>query len=292
MDVTISDGKLSVGLTSAGGSLTSLDLGGTEYLWQPDAAVWTGQAPICFPVCGGLRDGRAVTASGAKVELARHGFARKSEFQLVASDETSATYRLESSLDTLRQYPFAFRLDASYKVAGGKLTVTYAVTNAGDEDMPFFIGGHPGFRCPIDEGESYDDYLIRFEKPETSTLCRAVPTTGLIDVEDREDSPTAGTAELPLTHGLFDFAEKIYDVLESRAATLTNRAGTRGVKLVFEGFDYLIVWSKPAGDFVAIEPWGGLSTCSDEDDVLEHKRGCIVAAPGQTVERSFTIEPF
>ena len=292
MDVIISDEKLVVGLSEKGGSLTSLKLGDTEYLWQPDAAVWSGQAPICFPICGGLRDGRAVTASDKKVGLARHGFARKSEFQLVASDETGATYRLESNDETLAQYPFAFRLDASYKVAGGKLTVTYAVTNAGDKDMPFFIGGHPGFRCPIDEGESYDDYLIRFEKPETSTLCRAVPDTGLIDMEDREESPTAGTDELPLSHGLFDFAEKVYDVLESRSATLTNRAGTRGVKLAFEGFDYLIVWSKPAGDFVAIEPWAGLSTCSDEDDVLEHKRGCIVAAPGQTVERSFTIEPF
>ncbi len=43
-------------------------------------------------------------------------------------------------------------------------------------------------------------------------------------------------------------------------------------------------------DFVAIEPWGGLSTCSDEGDVFEDKRGCLVAKPGQTVIRSFSIE--
>ena len=52
----------------------------------------------------------------------------------------------------------------------------------------------------------------------------------------------------------------------------------------------LIVWSKPEGDFVAVEPWGGLSTCSDEDDILEHKRGCLVAKPGETVTRGFEIE--
>ncbi len=292
MDITICDGNLSVGLTGEGGSLTSIKRDGTEYLWQADPAVWSGQAPICFPVCGGLRDGEAVTASGKKVKLARHGFARSSTFDLVESSETSATYRLASSEATLAQYPFDFTLDASYAVADGRLSVTYSVTNTGNEDMPFFIGGHPGFRCPIADGESYDDYLVRFEKPETSTLCRAVPSTGLIDVEDREEAPTAGTDVLPITHGLFDFAEKIYDVLESRSATLTNQAGDRGVRLEFSDFDYLIVWSKPAGDFVAIEPWGGLSTCSDEDDVLEHKRGCIVAAPGQTVIRSFTVEPF
>lgn len=292
MDITIFDGKLSVGLTGEGGSLTSIKRDGVEYLWQADPAVWSGQAPICFPVCGGLRDGQAVTASGKKVSLARHGFARSSVFDLVESTQSTATYRLVSTEATLAQYPFAFSLDATYAVAGGRLSVTYSVTNTGDEDMPFFIGGHPGFRCPIADGESYDDYLVRFEKPETSTLCRAVPSTGLIDVEDREDSPTAGTDTLPITHDLFGFAEKIYDVLESRSATLANQAGDHGVRLEFADYDYLIVWSKPAGDFVAIEPWGGLSTCSDEDDVLEHKRGCIVATPGQTVSRTFTIEPF
>lgn len=43
-------------------------------------------------------------------------------------------------------------------------------------------------------------------------------------------------------------------------------------------------------DFVAIEPRGGLSTCSDEGDVFEDKRGCLVAKPGQTVVRSFSIK--
>ena len=64
----------------------------------------------------------------------------------------------------------------------------------------------------------------------------------------------------------------------------------KGVRLTFPGMPYLIVWSKPEGDFVAVEPWGGLSTCSDEDDVLEHKRGCLVAKPGETVTRGFEIE--
>ena len=62
------------------------------------------------------------------------------------------------------------------------------------------------------------------------------------------------------------------------------------MRLTFPDMPYLIVWSKPEGDFVAVEPWGGLSTCSDEDDILEHKRGCLVAKPGETVARGFEIE--
>lgn len=292
MDITISDGTLAVGLTTSGGSLTSLKLGETEYLWQGDPAVWSGQAPICFPICGGLRDGHATTLSGKKIELARHGFARKSDFELVESTSSSATFRLAASPLSLEGYPFNFEFLANYVVDAGKLTVSYTTSNQGTEPMPFFVGGHPGFRCPIEQGESYEDYLIRFEKAETSTLCRAVPSTGLIDMEAREDSPTGGTTELALSHELFSFAEKIYDVLDSRSATLTNRTGSRGVKLEFADFSYLVVWSKPNGDFVAIEPWCGLSTCSDEDDILEHKRGCMVAAPGESLKHSFSIEAF
>lgn len=95
---------------------------------------------------------------------------------------------------------------------------------------------------------------------------------------------------LPLTHELFDFAETIFDVLESRVVTLTKKTEDKGVRLTFRDMPYLIVWSKPEGDFVAVEPWGGLSTCSDEDDILEHKRGCLVAKPGETVTRGFEIE--
>ncbi|MFR3451263.1 MAG: hypothetical protein ACLTSX_06260 [Collinsella sp.] len=40
--------------------------------------MWSGQAPVCFPICGGLReDGVAQTRSGKQIKLGRHGFARK-----------------------------------------------------------------------------------------------------------------------------------------------------------------------------------------------------------------------
>ncbi len=290
MKTTISNESLSVTVTTEGGSLTSIAAGGREYLWQPDPAVWTGQAPICFPICGGLRDGRAVTESGEKIELARHGLAKSSEFEVASAGDTACTLRLSSSEATRAQFPFDFVLEARYAVEGPRLTVTYAVTNTGDAALPFFIGGHPAFRCPIEAGEKYSDYELRFEKPEAAELCTAVPSTGLIDVEGRSKNPMEGQV-MPLSHGLFDFAETIFDVLESRKVELAGPAG-HGVRLEFADFPYLVVWSKPIGDFVAIEPWGGLSTCSDEDDVFEHKRGCLVAAPGQTVAKSFSVEVF
>ena len=68
---TIKRGGLTAAIDSMGAQLTSLALNGNEYLWQGDPAVWSGQAPICFPICGGLRDNNAMTFAGHHVKLAR-----------------------------------------------------------------------------------------------------------------------------------------------------------------------------------------------------------------------------
>ena len=262
-DFVLDNGTLRVGFTTAGGSFTSLFSQGREYLWQGDPAVWSGQAPVCFPICGGLRGDSAQTRSGKQVRLGRHGFARKQEWELAGQGEGQIAFRLSSAEhpELLEQFPFPFTLTARYAIDGARLDVSYEVTNEGDEDMPFFIGGHPGFACPLDEGESYDDYELRFDADEAATLCTAVPSTGLIDVENRTANPMVGRA-LPLSHGLFDFAETIFDVLNSRTVDLVKKGEEKGLRVSFPDFPYLIVWSKPEGDFVAIEPWGGLSTLS------------------------------
>lgn len=77
MEYALSNDSISIKVSTAGGSFTSIEAEGREYLWQGDPAVWSGQAPICFPICGGLRDNSAMTFAGHHVKLARHGFARK-----------------------------------------------------------------------------------------------------------------------------------------------------------------------------------------------------------------------
>ena len=84
MEYALSNDSISIKVSTAGGSFTSIEAGGREYLWQGDPAVWSGQAPICFPICGGLRDNNAMTFAGHHVKLARHGFARKQEWKLLS----------------------------------------------------------------------------------------------------------------------------------------------------------------------------------------------------------------
>lgn len=291
MEFVLDNGSVRVALSTAGGSFTSIIANGREYLWQGDPSVWSGQAPICFPICGGLRDGRAMTMGGREVKLARHGFARKQEWKLEEQGDSMVALSLSSAdhAELLEQYPYPFKIVARYTIDSEKVAVSYEVSNEGTEDMPFFVGGHPAFACPLDEGESYSDYKLRFEAEEAAKLCTAVPSTGLIDVENRSANPMQG-CDLPLTHELFDFAETIFDVLNSHVVDYVKKDEEKGLRLTFSDMPYLIVWGKPEGDFVAVEPWGGLSTCSDEDDVFEHKRGCLIAKPGETIARGFSIE--
>ena len=67
MEYALSNDSISIKVSTAGGSFTSIEAGGREYLWQGDPAVWSGQAPICFPICGGLRDNSAMTFAGHHV---------------------------------------------------------------------------------------------------------------------------------------------------------------------------------------------------------------------------------
>ena len=204
MEYALSNDSISIKVSTAGGSFTSIEAGGREYLWQGDPAVWSGQAPICFPICGGLRDNSAMTFAGHHVKLARHGFARKQEWKLLSqnANELAMCLASEDNAALLSDYPYPFKLVARYTLEDSAVRVSYEVTNEGTEDMPFFIGGHPGFRCPLDEGEAYTDYELRFEKDEAAELCTAVPSTGLIDVANRSKNPMVGKT-LPLWNRYF-----------------------------------------------------------------------------------------
>ena len=71
--------------------------------------------------------------------------------------------------------------------------------------------------------------------------------------------------------------------------SLVSRVSGRGVRMDFPGFDFIGIWSAPGAPFVALEPWTGHATLTTEDDVLEHKEGITILAPGATDTRSFTV---
>lgn len=286
---TISNDELACGLTSFGGTLTSIrDVTATEYLWTGNKTYWSGQAPILFPICGSLRNDKATIGGDKTCEMPRHGLVRKREWALESQTPTSVTFSFSSDEATLARYPFDFTLRSSYVLEGKRVSVTYEVTNDSSDVMPYCIGGHPGFRCPLFEGDSYEDYYLKFEKVENNTV-PAGTSDGLVD-QSRRTPFMQNTDELPLSHEMFYNDVITMDELVSHKVSLRSRKRSGGIELDFADFPYLMLWSSANdGPFVAIEPWIGLSTCSDEDNVFEHKRAVRTLSPGQSAHHSFTI---
>lgn len=286
MQYTIQSGAVRVQVTEKGAMLTSVQKDGAEYLWQGDPAYWAGQAPVCFPICGTLIGDRAV-AFGKPCAMRRHGIARISPFSLEKHGANEISFVQVSDENTRAMYPFDYRLRVRYVVLADRLTCIYEVRNTGGGPMPFVIGGHPAFNCPLVPGEDFSDYAVTFDKPIEQAALRPDVHTGLVDVEKRFSVLQSG--RLALTHELFVQDALIFDRIAAKSATLMGPGG-RGVRLDFQDFDNLLVWSSAnGGPFVALEPWSGISNCSDEDEVLEHKRGMTVLSPGEVSAFHYTI---
>ena len=90
MEYALSNDSISVKVSTAGGSFTSIEAGGREYLWQGDPAFWGKHAPILFPIVGSLRNNTATSAAGS-CEMARHGLARIVEHKLVEVSEDGSS---------------------------------------------------------------------------------------------------------------------------------------------------------------------------------------------------------
>lgn len=290
MNYTLSNGHLEVGFTDFGGTLSSIrDEKGTEYLWQGDKAYWSGTAPVLFPICGSIRDDKAKIGDGLETAMPRHGIVRKSDFTFDGMSDDTIHFSTASNEETWKKFPYDYKLTTYYELVGKSVNVTYGVENTGTKDMPFFIGGHPGFNCPLTEGEDYSDYYVEFEKEENCTVPTPVTETGLIDVEHRTPC-LSHEKTMDLKHELFHKDAIILDELQSRKIKLLSKKSKVGVELDFADFPYIILWSTANdGPFVAIEPWVGLSTCSDESDVFEEKRNVQTVKPGEKKAYTFSI---
>lgn len=288
MKIEITSSLASAVLGLDGAQLNSLKKGDTEYLWQGDPAYWAGQAPVCFPISGVLIDGKA-KAFGKPCSMKRHGVARINPFEVFEKHKNSVTFIQKSSEKTKEQYPFDYELKIKYTIVGNTVTNEYIITNTGSEKMPFVIGGHPAFNCPLDKDENFEDYKVVFDKPITKPCLRPDHESGLVDVEKTYDVMN-GTDTLNMKHQLFEENDAlIFENCCAKAATLIGKNG-KGIKVEFQDMNNLLIWSAVGNaPFVALEPWTGISNCSDEDDVLENKRGMTVLEPDETVSFKFKI---
>ncbi len=281
MFYTIENEYLTAQINDFGAELHSLKskADGHEYIWQGDPAVWSGQAPVLFPVIGRLL-GDKYRYNGVEYPMQKHGFARKKTFEVVSCACNEAVFVLRSDDETIACYPFRFELYVKFTLAGKTLRAMHTVVNRTDGEMYFSLGGHPGFNCAIGD-------RLEFDKEET------VDTVSIDEDSFRlpEKTPVLqGEKTITITEHIFDGDALILSGLRSKAVTLRREAGEHEVRFTFGDVPYLGVWAKPGAPYVCLEPWCGVNDDRRERDDVSQKDAILRLPAGGVFDLVYIAE--
>ena len=258
---------------------------GTEYIWQADPTYWGRQAPILFPIVGRLQNDEFLVGTD-KYTMKQHGLARNMNFELIKRNKTGLTFELVNSETTLKNYPYPFRLRLQYDLFEDALMVAYEVFNPSEAAMYFSIGGHPAFRCPLNQVEKRSYYQLVFQYPEIAATQRL--DNGIRN--GKKDLILDNENTLPLTDTLFDEDALVFEKLASETVSL-QKGDTPIFTFNFKGFPYLGIWSKNRqSPFVCIEPWFGVADHQSHNQQFAQKEGVIKLGGGESFESIYSVE--
>lgn len=286
----LKNSEISIAVESLGAelkSLKSLDTG-TEYMWCGDARYWNRTSPILFPFVGSARD-KKFRAKGKTYSMTQHGFARDMEFAPLSQTENEIWFGLHSDEGTLEKYPYEFFLKLGYRIQGKKVAVLWQVENPGKESLPFSIGGHPAFNCPIEKGAARKEYFLDFGQVD-HVVSTKISENGL--ALNETDSYGLEDGRLPITDHLFDHDALVIEDRQTDTVSLCRPDRSSYVKVVMDA-PLFGVWS-PVGDsiapFVCIEPWHGRCDGEDFTGTLEERKWGNRTSPGEVWKASYSIE--
>lgn len=288
MQYTLQNEKLKTTIDSLGAELISIKSieSGLEYLWQGNKTHWGRHAPVLFPIVGKLHNNTYKTG-GKSYPMSQHGFARDQDFVCTEQQAGKLAFVLQADENTRETYPFDFRLCIIYELRRNQLYITYQVENLGKETMPFSIGAHPGFNCPLFPDEEREHYYLEFEKEEKleTLLLKGGLFTGKSRLLENSSKIIALNAET--------FAEDaiVLKDLRSDYISLKNNKNVSQIRVGIKGFPYLGIWSKSAvSPFVCIEPWFGLADFDGFNGEIKDKTGIQSLAPSVAFHCSYWVE--
>ncbi len=275
---------------SFGGELISYKKDGVEYVWQGDAAHWSGQAPLLFPVCCAAKDDK-MAHFGVEYPMPKHGIARKREFEPVYISKNKVILEQRETEETLKMFPFCYSLKVEHEISESGFKTTFTVKNLDKNEMTFCIGGHPGFTCPMSEEDGgFEDYSLYFDNAEGCTVSST--ENGYMNSALPKLDRLNGTNELPLVYSDYDNDVMIIEKLPVSSFKLISRITGKGFRFNFEGFDALGLWTpiKKNSPFICLEPWNGLPADVSETTDAKSKKYAKTLAPNEEYSVGYSIE--
>jgi len=288
MSIEISNQWLAVEFDVIGSEWTKIidKTTGLNYAWGGDEKWWTGRNPTLFPVVGKPWQ-ETIEFEGRKYPLGNHGFARRSQFTLGTQTAESVTLSLTDSQATREHYPFAFQLTNHYQLAARTLQVTTTVANRDQKELPFSVGAHPAFNCPLLPTESFTDYKIVFEQPEDLVRLKMNP----LDSSFLRERVNYGNqiSQLPLTRALFTDDALVFEHLRSRWVRLVGPTHQITLTLPTD-CPWFGIWTKGDAPFICLEPWFGHGDFAGFTGEFSQREGIMLLPPGEQFAFTYQIE--
>ena len=260
---------------------------------QPPTVTPPADSPAAAPATvPAAKTGSRVTGTWP---MPKHGLARDLGFTVLEQEETRAVLELVSSPATLSAYPWDFTLRVEYALEDATATLRFTVTNTTTDDhgagttMPYALGWHPAFAWPLPgaagdsatagpEDESLPSsatvtapptaqdpiaqdapvHVVEFESPTPQVFHRLTDDLLLPQPHSTVDELGAAGSLVPLRRSHFDENAVLFPDVADTAIVYRRLDGDGPrLRIAWEGFDTLTLWSAPGGDFACLEPWAG-----------------------------------
>jgi galactose mutarotase-like enzyme len=161
--------------------------------------------------------------------------------------------------------------------------VTSSVYNKDKKPLPFAIGAHPAFNCPLLAGEKFEDYVIVFEREEDLVRLKMNPDSSF----QKERVSEGRKREIPLRRELFAEDALVFEGLKS--AWVKLRGPKHSVQVSLKQARWLGIWTKGEAKFLCLEPWQGHGDFSEYEGELSEREGMIMLPPDVSYDFGYEV---
>ncbi|TLV01171.1 aldose 1-epimerase [Dyadobacter luticola] len=242
---------------------------------------------LLFPFASRIPDGK-YTFLGKEYQLSKneagelnaiHGLVRKQQFH-IEEQEVEADYAslsLSCGIDQPEGYPFKVHFRVKYTLfADGRFTLNYQARNEGSDACPVMFGWHPYF---VLGNEMLDAWKI------------SIPSTEIVTFDYNQipigKAPFHLDRPALLHQKAFDncfIVEQISGKVVTQLISENQHVTLNVEQEAGKGkFNYLVIYTPPARDCIAIEPLTGNVDSFNSGD------GLNILAPGNTAEGTITL---
>ncbi len=268
---------------------------------------WSYYAPTLFPIVGRSYND-TIWVNGDAFPMEKHGFLRKTKLSTTNSlNPHQITFELTYNEQTLKVFPYYFKILLDYKLNQNTLEVSYQIQNIvptyelneRNAIFPCQVGGHPAFNLNAFEDLSIQDYYLQFDNEEQNTR----------HLINKEGYFTGQTEKIPiydkklvLNDSFFEKDAIILKNVLSRFVELRNTKNSHGIRVQYkdclqystsiQNFVHLGLWKPVQADFLCIEPWYGCADPVDFNKPFEQKETVLLIEKGSTVKLTYFITVF